>query len=110
MSKANATYEGLELKTKALKQTTDITEWRKAEIYCEPLPQGTAIQFQYKLDKNGDWITSYMEGGEIALTATNETKAIFFIEEKGDIFEPRIIISSHLNYTPEIHRIRIYFE
>jgi len=108
-TKAVATYEGLELKAKSDKMTSDITEWKFAEIYCEPLPDGSSIAFQYKLDKNGGWKTAYMESGSATFQARDETKAIFNIAEKGDIFEPRIVITPTGNTSPEIHRLRLYF-
>jgi hypothetical protein len=108
-AKAVGYYEGLELKAKTDKVVADITGWRVAEIYCEPLPDGSKIEFQYKLDKSGDWITAYMANGSSDFDEALETKAIFNIAEKGDIFEPRIVITPTGNTSPEIHRCRFYF-
>lgn len=109
-NKAVGIYEGLELKARSLKKSLDITEWRTAEVYCEPLPDGTQIEFYYKIDKNGDFIRAEMENGLELFRAHGETKAIFFIGSPGDIFEPKIITYPYGNQTPEIHRIRMYFE
>lgn len=111
-NKAVAEYESLEVKGKPDKTIADITEWKHAEIYCEPLPDGTSIEFKYKLDKTGDWKTAYMEVGNpdtSKFQARDETKAVFNIAEKGDIFEFKVILNPTGNTSPEVHRIRVYF-
>lgn len=111
--KTQAVWEGLELKSKNDKSLGDATDWTQVEIYCEPLPDGSSIEFQYKLDKDGDWHTALMEPGSPNSTkfqARDETKAVFLIGEKADIFEPRIIINPTGNTSPEIHRVRLFFE
>lgn len=108
-SKAEAVYEGLDLKSKRAKPD-NIGNWKFAEIYCEPLPDGSSIQFQYKLNKNGGWVSAVMDNGSTTFQARDETKAVFYIGDEADIFEPRLVITPTGNTSPEVHRIRIYFE
>jgi hypothetical protein len=50
--KAVGTYESLDLKS-PVKRSIDITNWKTAEIFCEPLPAGSSITMYYKLNKTG---------------------------------------------------------
>jgi len=108
-AKATAVYEGLDLRGKR-DFPTNITNWKYAEIYCEPLPDGSSIQFQYKLNKNGSFVTAYMESGSVVFQETNETKAVFNLNVDADIFEPRLVITPTGNTSPEVTRIKIFFE
>lgn len=107
--KATATYEGLELKSK-VKKPTNITNWKYAEIFCEALPNNSHIEFWYKIDRNGEFIQAKMEGGNAQFRAENETQAVFQIQAKGTIFEPRIVIVPIGNVSPEIHMVKIFFD
>jgi len=108
-AKATATYEGIDLKS-SIKKSANITVWKTAELYCKPLPDGASLEFWYKLNKNGSFIQAYMEDGGIQFTATGETKAVFFIGEEADIFEPRIVLNPTGNTSPEVLRVKIFFE
>ena len=108
-TKTQAVYEGLDLKSKT-KKPDEITNWKYAHIYCEPLPDGSNIEFHYKLEKTGDWIQAPMESGDTRFQASGETKAVFLIGAEADIFEPKIVINPIGNISPEIHRIVIFFE
>ena len=107
-TKATGTYEGLDLKAK-VKRSAQITNWKTAEIYCEPLPDGASLEFWYKLNKSGSWVQAYNERQQVQFQAHNETKAIFLIGADADIFEPRVVINPTGNTSPEVLRIRIYF-
>lgn len=114
-TKATGTYYGLDLKSPAKKssnevrQPKDITKWDRVEIFTSPMVSGTSIQFKYRLDKTGDWITAYMEGGVTSFTATGEKKAVFLLGDNAQIFEPQIILTPTGNTSPEVYRCRIYF-
>lgn len=109
-TKAQGVWESLELKARSDKPLGDSANWTQVEVYCDPLPDGSSLQVQYKLDKTGGWHTALMEGGSDTFQARDETKAIFLIGERCDIFETRIIINPVGNTSPEIHRVRVFFE
>jgi len=108
-TKATAVYESLDLTSKT-KKPGNITPWKYARIYCEPLPDGASIQFQYKLNKTGDWTDANMDGGATSFTAEGETEAVFLIGSESEIFEFRVVIVPTGNTSPEIHKVNIYFE
>jgi len=107
-TKATATYEGLEFSS-PIKTVDEITSWNIAEIYCEPLPAGCSIQFWYKLDKSTSFTQATMADDSTSFSSTGETKAVFQIGAKGDIFEPKVVLVPSANLTPEVHRIVTYF-
>jgi hypothetical protein len=108
-TKATGVYEGLDLRGKR-ELPTIITNWKYAEIYCEPLPDGSSIEFQYKINKTGGWVTAYMQDGSNQFRGRDETKAVFFMNTDADIFEPRVIINPTGNVSPVVHRIKVYFD
>jgi hypothetical protein len=108
-TKATAVYEGLDLKAK-VKRSDAITPWTTAEIYCKPLPDGSSLEFWYKLNKNGDFIQAYNERGETTFRARGETKAVFNIGAEAEIFEPRIVLNPTGNTSPEVLRLKVFFE
>lgn len=108
-AKATAVYEGIDLKSK-IKKPGNITNWKYAHIYCEPLPDGSSLEFWYKLEKTGDWIQAPMEDGTSTFDNTGETEAVFLIGAEADIFEPKLVINPTGNTSPEVHRIVIFFE
>lgn len=108
-TKAEAVYEGLDIRSKNEKPD-EITNWKYSEIYFEPFPDGASLEFWYKLDKTGSWIQSYMDDGTTSFTASGETRAVFFIQDKAEIFEPRLVITPTANISPEINMIKVFFE
>ena len=108
-NKATGTYDGLDFRA-PVKKPVNITSWNYAEVFCEPLPDGSSFEFWYRVNKNGDFIQASMEGGSVRFTAAGEKKAVFLIGTEGDIFEPRVVLNPHNNVSPEVHRIRVYFE
>lgn len=108
-TKAQAVYQGLDLKSKT-KKPGNITNWKYASILCEPLPDGSSIEFWYRLEKTGSWIQAPMESGSSTFQARNETEAVFLIGAEADIFEPMIVINPIGNVSPEVHKIAVYFE
>lgn len=108
-AKATATYEGLDFKA-PVKKPINITNWKSAEIFMDPLPDGASIEFWYKLNKTGSFIQAYVADGETSYDTAGGTKAVFRIGAEGEIFEPRVVLNPTGNSSPEIHRIRIYFD
>jgi len=106
--KATGTWEGLEFRA-PIKKAEQITKFSHAEVFFDLLPVGCSIYFYYQKNKSGNWIQAYTVDGQQAFTATNGKKATFRIGEEMDIYEPRIIMIPSGNTTPEIFRIRTYF-
>jgi hypothetical protein len=114
-NKATGTYIGLDFKSpvksdKGLRQPMDITNWKYVEIYCSPLPTGTSIEFWYKTDKTGSFVQAYLEDGTTSFDNTGEKKCTFLIGADAQIFEPKIVLNPNANVSPEIYRIRTYFD
>ncbi len=115
-NKATAVYEGLDLKA-PVKQSMEITEWKTAELYMKPLPDGAKVEFWYKVDKTDSDAVGNEDGFIQAKTAdgldqyvyAGGKKAVFRIGASGDVFEPRVKVIPIGNETPEIHRMRIFF-
>lgn len=109
LAKATGIWEGLELHAPQKdKGVMSITKWTMAEIFCEPLPDGSKIEFFYKKDLTGEFIQAKMQGGYTAYTANNGTKAVFLIGAIADILEPRVVITPTGNSSPKIRRIKLH--
>jgi len=106
-NKAQGTYESLDLKAPA-KMPINITNWKYAEIFCEPLPSGASIQMYYKLDKTGDWNQALVDG-ETSYTTVGGSKAIFSIGANADVIELRLILTPIGNQDIEVHKIEMFF-
>ena len=107
--KATGVYEGLDFKA-PVKKPVNITNWKYAEIFCDPLVLHTSINFWYRMNKNGDWVQAKMGNDSVSFASTGEKKAVFLIQAEGEIFEPRIGLNPYINTSPQIHRLRVYFE
>lgn len=108
-TKATGTYIGLDLKAPSDKPVR-IVNWKYAEVFCEPLPANCSIEFYYKLNKSGSFTQAKMEGGDTSFSAEDETKAVFLIGAKAEIFEPKVVLTPSGNVSPEVYNIKIYFE
>lgn len=106
--KATATYEGLDFKA-PVKPPEDITAWNTAELFFDPLPSGSSLQFWYRVNKNGSFVRAYTADGNASYSTANGKKATFLIGAEGEVFEPKIVIVPTGNSSPEVHRIRTYF-
>lgn len=107
--KATGTYEGLDFRA-PVKKPVNITKWGFAEIFCSPLPTGTSIEFWYRMNKTGSFVQALMEGNVTQFSTTGEKKATFLVEAEGEIFEARLVLNPIGNDSPEVHRIRVYFD
>jgi len=107
-TKATGTYEGLEFRVPE-KKPINITNFKYVEIFMNPLPSGASIEFYYKMNKTGDWVQAYTINGDATYTTANGKKATFRIGAEGDIVEPRLVLNPVGNQSPEIYRIRTYF-
>jgi hypothetical protein len=107
-NKATGTYEGLDLFAK-VKKPMDITPWGQVELLMAPLPDGCAVRFFYKMNKNGAFVQAKTADGLAEFRYRNARKAVFRVGTEGEIFEPRLVLVPTGNYTPEIYRIFIHF-
>jgi hypothetical protein len=107
-TKATGTYEGLDFKA-PVKRPQNITNWKRVELFFDPLDNGSSIEFWYRVDKTGNWVQAKLVDGTTSFATAGKKKAVFFINADGQIFEPRVVTNPFGNLTPEIHRIRVYF-
>ena len=107
-NKDQGIWEGLEFRA-PIKKAEQITEFSHVEVFMDELPVGCSVYFYYQKNKSGDWIQAYTADGNVAFTTTGGKKATFRIGSEMDIYEPRIIMTPSGNTTPEIFRIRTYF-
>lgn len=108
-NRVTGTYIGLDLQVPD-KLPSQITNWKFAELVMKPLPVGTSIDFYYKLDRDGDYIQADLQDGTTNFDNTGETRAVFKIAEKADVFTPKIVLNPNGSSTPEIYDIYIHFE
>lgn len=107
-AKAIGIYEGLDFKA-PVKKPINITNWKSVEIFMDPLPNGASVEFWYRIDKTGDFVRAKTANNENSYNVANGKKAVFRIGADGQIFEPRIVLNPVGNSSPEVHRIRVYF-
>jgi len=107
-TKAEGIWESLEFRF-PVKKAEQITKVSHVEIFFDELPVGCSIYFYYQKNKSGTWVQAYTAEGGQAFTSTGGKKATFRIGEEMDIYERRILMTPSGNTTPEIFRIRTYF-
>ena len=108
--KAVGTYEGLDFKA-PVKKPINITLWKYVELYMSPLSDGCSVEFWYKINKTGAFRQATLaDGSTTQFTTVGGEKAVFRIAEEGEIFEPRVVLNPLGNISPEINRIRVYFQ
>lgn len=109
ITKSEGIYEGLDFKA-PVKNPINITSWKTAELFFAPLPAGTSIEFWYRVNKSGSFVQALMADGNTSYTTDSGKKAVFSISAEGEIFEPRIVLNCVGNATPEVFRLRVYFD
>jgi len=107
-TKAIGIYEGLDFKA-PVKKPANITVWKQAELLFDPLPDGASLEFWYKINKTGNFVRAKTADGNNAFSVADAKKAVFRIVADGDIFEPRVVLNPTGNSSPEVHRVRVYF-
>lgn len=108
-SKGVGTYEGLDLRS-PVKKAVDITNWKTAEVFMTPLPSGASVEFWYKVNKTGSFIRANTTDGHSSYSVTSGDKANFTIGAQAEVYEYKLILRSFGNLSPEVHRLRIYFD
>lgn len=107
-NKAQGIYEGLDFRA-PVKPADEITTWDIVELFMDPLPHGASVQFYYKVNKTGDFIQAKTTDNQTDFEVQDMQKVTFSIAAEGEIFEPRVVLNPSGNNSPEIHRIRVYF-
>ncbi len=107
-TKAVGDWQGLEYRV-PIKKSEEITTFSMVELFMEPLPNGSNVKFYYKKNKTGDWVQANTANGNTAFTTEGGKKAVFRIGAEMDVYEPRIVMTPSGNNTPEVLRIRSYF-
>lgn len=107
-NKAIGTYEGLEFRS-LVKGAEAITPYKYVEVFMKSLPSGCSVAFYYKKNKEGDWVQCNLANGDSSFTTVGGLKATFSIGAEMEIYEPRLVLTPNGNATPEIYRIRTYF-
>ena len=108
-TKATGTWEGLEFRP-PVKNPEGITTFKTVEVFMDTLETGESIEFWYQKNKSGTWVRAYTVDGNESYATTGGKKATFRIGEEMDVFEPKIILNPTANKTPEVFRIRTYFD
>lgn len=107
-TKATAVYEGLDWHS-PVKGASAILPWNMVELLCAPLPSGAALEVHYRMNKNGAFVQAKMEGDVAQFTTVGAQKATFLVAAEGEIYEPRVVLIPSGNNSPEVFKIRSYF-
>lgn len=107
-NKATGTWESLEFRM-PVKKAEQITKLSHVEVFMDALPAGCSVKFYYQKNKSGTWVQASTANGQDAYTVEGGKKAVFRIGAEIDIYERRIVMTPYENETPEIFRIRSYF-
>jgi hypothetical protein len=98
-NKAQAIYSSLDLI--APRQSQEQVIWDAVVLPTKEMPEDTAIELWYRVDKQGEFVQAKMTGEVAQFTEGKE--AVFLIGAEGKIFEYRTILIPNGNETPEIY-------
>lgn len=105
-NKATAIYRSLDL----IAPTTfaEPPVWEAIKVPTKEMPEDTAIEVWYRINKRGEFVQAKMEGEVGQFTSGNE--AIFQINSEGRIFEFLVKLIPHENESPEVYPpIEVFF-
>jgi len=108
-NKAQGIWEDLEFRS-PIKKAETITEYKMVEVFMNPLPTGCTVLFYYKKNKADSWTLANTADGAGSFSKTDGTKAVFLIGAEMDIYEHKLVLNPSGNETPEIYRVRAYFD
>jgi hypothetical protein len=108
-TKAIGTWEGLDFKAPD-KNSMEITVWKTAEVFCKALPAGTSIAFYFQTDKGGTFTLAKTADGDTKFDTIGGKKAVFAIGTDGEIFQPKVVLTPTGNTSPEVRRIKVFFD
>jgi len=104
--KATGVYESLEWDGgKPYQRKSFLQE----KFVFSPLPSGCAIVFKYKTNKATDWTTAKTIDGVGYFSTAGKTRAIFNINDEGEIIEKRIELTPNGNNCPTIKSCNTYY-
>ena len=104
--RAVGTYESLDLVFPTSSRETVLD---KIRLITAPLPSGTSIEAYRRMDKTGDFVKCYLEGGSESFNITNGKEVWFLVGDTGKIAEIKLILRSNGVYAPEVYSIEAYF-
>lgn len=107
-TRSNGIYTGLDLIVPN-KLPNQITTWGVCEMLMKPLPAGCSVEYQYKRDKDGDYIAALTQDGQTQFDIVGATSAVFQIADEAKVFTPRVILNPSGSSTPEIFDIYQHF-
>ena len=108
-NKAIGTYVGLDFRAPN-KKPSQITHWKHAEIFCDPLPNGSSIEFWYRVDKTGAWEQARTADNDTNFDTVNAQRCVFLINAEGKVFEHKVLLRPYGNNDPEVHWIETFFD
>ena len=108
-NKATAVYEGLEFNS-PIKIPHDITTYTMVLITFDPLPNGSSIEFWYKMNATSEFIQAETDANQTQFSDAGKTWTVFIIADSGDIYEPRLVINPIGNLSPNVRTIETVFE
>lgn len=108
-NKATATWESLEFRS-PIKKAEQPTYYSHVEVFMDELPAGCEVYLYYQRNKSGTWLQAMTTNDQEAFTSDGSKKATFRITAEMDIYELKLRLVPNGNDTPEIHRIRTYFQ
>lgn len=108
-TKAQGIWESLEFRL-PVKPIEKISKVDYVEVFMDELPVGCSVYFYYKKNKSETWVQAKTADNNDAFTTTGGKKATFRIGAEMDIYERRLLLQPSGNTTPEIFRVRTYFE
>lgn len=108
-NKAVGIYEGLDWHG-PVKGVAQILPWQYVSLLCAPLPSGAALEFWYRMNKNGNFVQAALEDGSTQYTTVSGQKAVFLVASDGEIYEPKVILRPAGNNSPEVYKVLSYFK
>jgi len=104
--KSPAIYEGLDFDA----GDSSISKvFSHVTLVMKALPDGASVKVKYRVNKSPVWIPATLGDGSETFDVAGETKAIFNVGAKGEIYEVRVELYPCDNTSPEIISINNYF-
>lgn len=109
-AKQVAIYESLDLSAPVKEPLSDTT-WEAVELFLSELPTDCTIQVKYRVDKStSSWISAQIDGDTSVLAVAGTKRVSFVIGAIGEVIELQIILTPDGNVSPEVHKVKVFFE
>ena len=82
----------------------------RVKVVLEPLPASCEVVIKYKINNASSWTTAKTLDGSSSFSTENGIRAMFIIDEEGEIIEIRAELTHSANTTPTVKSITTYFE